>query len=137
MDLMDMDAAATAAVATALALPTGTATEADARRDAVQQALSGAVEVPMALLRRSVSVLHDALAAAENVSPGTLVETGVAAYLAAAAARAAALSVAARVSSLRDLEEGDRYRQECAALLREANETAEAVERAVRSRAQV
>lgn len=136
LELVELERDAYAGVAAALAMPRATAAETDARRDAIQQSIARAADVPLALLRLAAGVLQSARAAADHGTVSAAGEAGVAAYLALAAARAGALGVSIHVTGLRDLEEGDRIRRAAADLLREAEQTADAVERAVRARIQ-
>jgi glutamate formiminotransferase/formiminotetrahydrofolate cyclodeaminase len=97
-------------------------------------ALRRAIEVPLETMRRSVDVLRVARAAAEMGNANAVSDAGVSGYLAHAAAQGASLNVEINVMGLRDLEEGDRYRRECADLLREARAIVDDVDRQVRTR---
>lgn len=128
------DSEAYEAVMAAYGLPRGTVEQARARREAVQEALRGATDVPLAVVRRALDVLRCLRDAAARGRASAAGDAGVAGFLALAAARGAALNVEANVMGLRDLEEGDRYRHECASLLREAEGLSAAVEGVVRER---
>ena len=133
-ELMSADSAAFDEVMAAYKLPRATALEADARREAIQAALRQAIEVPLETMRRSVEVLRVARSAAEMGNANAVSDAGVSAYMSHAAVQGASLNVEINVMGLRDLEEGDRYRRECADLLREARAIAEDVDRQVRAR---
>lgn len=133
-DLMAQDSAAFDEVMAAYKMPRAVATDADARREAIQKALRGAIEVPIATMQRSVDVLRLSRSAAELGNANAVSDAGVAAYMAFAAAQSASLNVEINVMGLRDLEEGDRYRREAGDLLRDAKGLVEDVDRLVRGR---
>jgi glutamate formiminotransferase / formiminotetrahydrofolate cyclodeaminase len=133
-ELMSTDSAAFDEVMAAYKMPRATAAEADARREAIQAALRRAIEVPLETMRRSVEALRVSRTVAELGNANAVSDAGVSSYLAHAAVQGASLNVEINVMGLRDLEEGDRYRRECADLLREARAMAEDVDRQVRAR---
>ncbi len=134
MTLMDADGEAFESVMAAYRMARGTSQEADARRQAIQDALREAARVPLQVMRSATELLELAAAAAERGNASAVSDAGVASILAQAAARGAALNVEINVLGLRDLEEGDRIRAEAAELLRSADRRAESIERGLRSR---
>ncbi len=134
LSLMAADGEAFDAVMAAYRLEHETPELAEARRDAIQTALRRATEVPLETMRRAVEVLRLARIAAELGNPTAVSDAGVAGYMAFAAIRSASLNVDTNIRGLRDLEEGDRYRQECKALLRDAGTLVGDIDRQVRAR---
>ncbi len=134
VELMAADSAAFDDVMGAYRLPRGTNEEADARRDAVQDALRKAIEVPLETMRQGVEVLRLARAAAEMGNANAVSDAGVSAYMAHGGIQSASLNVEINVMGLRDLEEGDRYRRAAVDLLREAQALVDEVDRRVRAR---
>lgn len=134
VDLMAADSAAFDAVMAAYRLPRATNEEADARRDAIQDALRKAIEVPLETMRRGVDVLRLARSAAEMGNANAVSDAGVSAYMAHGGIQSASLNVEINVMGLRDLEEGDGYRRASADLLREARSLVDEVDRQVRAR---
>jgi glutamate formiminotransferase / formiminotetrahydrofolate cyclodeaminase len=134
LELVDADSQAFQAVMAAYRLPSGTPEETDQRREATQAALRKATEVPLATMRDALAVLQLAQTAADLGNPTAISDAGVAANMAFAAVRSASLNVEINVRGLRDLEEGDRYRQTSLGLLRDAESLLREVERLVRAR---
>lgn len=96
----DDDAVAYEAVVTARALPRGTDDEKAARAAAVSEAIVGATEVPLRIARLASEVLELAASMATLGNKRAVSDAGVAALLAAAALRGAALNVMINVPSL-------------------------------------
>lgn len=134
LELMDADADAFETVMQAYRLPRERGEEAEARREAIQAALRGATAVPLEVMRGACQVLGLAEQVAADGNASAVSDAGVAGLMAQASARAAALNVEINVMGLRDLEEGDRLRAECAALLQRADQLAGAIDRLVRAR---
>ena len=134
MDLIAVDSAAFEAVMASYRLPRHTAEEAEARREAIQDALRQAIEVPLETMRRGVDVLRLARTSAELGNATAVSDAGVAAFMAQAAVQSASLNVEINVLGLRNLEEGDRYRRQSQELLREVRTLTDDVDRIVRSR---
>jgi len=98
----DDDAAAYEAVVMARKLPRGTDDEKAARATAVAEATVGATEVPLRIARLSSEVLELAASMAALGNARAVSDAGVAALLAAAALRGAALNVMINVPYLPD-----------------------------------
>ena len=96
----DEDAVAYEAVVTARKLPRGNDDEKAARIAAVSQATVGATEVPLRIARLASEVLELAASMATLGNARAVSDAGVAALLAAAALRGAALNVMINVPSL-------------------------------------
>lgn len=96
----DDDAVAYQAVVTARALPRGTDDEKAARSAAVSEAIVGATEVPLRIARLASEVLELAASMATLGNVRAVSDAGVAALVAAAALRGAALNVMINVPSL-------------------------------------
>ncbi|MEJ7763790.1 MAG: cyclodeaminase/cyclohydrolase family protein [Thermomicrobiales bacterium] len=106
------DEAAYGAYIAATRLPKGTDAEKTARRAALQAALAGAAEVPLAVAR-AVHGLHPHLAAlAAGGNPHVLSDVVVAALCAEAAGRAALVNVRVNARLLKDKERGRAYLSE-------------------------
>jgi len=128
------DRAAYARVVSAYDRPRATIDEARQRRDAIQEALLAAIQVPLGVLRQAADVLRDLRELAARGDAASVADCATASYVAVAAARGAALSVGAQVPGLRDLERGDLLRSESTDLAREAEGLAAAVDGLVRER---
>ena len=134
LGLMDEDASAFETVMQAYRLPRERSDDAEARREAIQAALRGATAVPLEVMRGACQVLSLAEQVAAEGNASAVSDAGVAGLMAQAAARAAALNIEINVMGLRDLEEGDRFRAESAALLLRADQLAGTIDRSVRAR---
>jgi formiminotetrahydrofolate cyclodeaminase len=128
--LVQLDATAYDAVVTARRLPRTTELEAESRRVQVGSATREATRVPLEIVRRGARVLELAERVAAIGNRNAISDVGVAALLAAAATRGAALNV--RVN-LPYLPADDPLRQEAATELDRLLAPVEARERAVRS----
>jgi formiminotetrahydrofolate cyclodeaminase len=102
VELMDADVAAYGAVSAAYALPAETDEQKQARKAAVDQAMRGAMEVPLAVMQRcgQVAAATERLAAIGN--PNLITDAGVSAILAEAACAAARLNVEVNLKYLAD-----------------------------------
>ena len=101
-DMVRADVEAYDAVLAAYRLPKDTAEQAVARTDAVQAALHGATEVPMACARGSAAVVGLARRAAEKGNRTAAGDAGAGALAALAALRASALNVHANAARMTD-----------------------------------
>lgn len=112
--LGDADAAAYDAVSRAYAVPKE---QLDRRRQAIQEALLGAIAVPLDTLRAARAVAGLAARAAEAGNRNAVSDAGVAALLAGAAARGAAYNVRINIVTLPDPTAGAGAATETAKLL--------------------
>jgi formiminotetrahydrofolate cyclodeaminase len=135
MRLANEDAAAYLAVRDAFRLPRANDEERAARGEAIQEALRGATEVPMATARAARGVLVLAVRCAEITNVTVLGDVAVAAHLALGAARGATEQARLNLLSLTDNGLVTRIREEIANLLAEADADAARSLKAVDARA--
>ena len=120
---IDRDAEAYEAVMTARRLPHVTPEEQRRRDEAVEKAVQGAVESPLAIAREAANVFEK-LGQLESVSgPSMLSDVRVGRLMAAAAVRGALDSVAANLDGIHDREFAARIRSETGAILARIVET--------------
>ncbi len=100
--LVDDDAVAYEQVMSAYRLPKGNDEEQLTRRGAVQNALRGAAEVPLDVMRACQAALTVAGSVAQHGNPVAASDIGVAMELIAAASRGAALNVRVNLQSVTD-----------------------------------
>lgn len=131
VDLVDEDARAFAPLAHAYGLPKTTPEEAAAKEDALQEALVGACEVPLEIMRQCVAVIDSCEVMAAKGSSLALSDAGVSAVFAKAALQGASLNVRINLSSMSDPERASSYRGELDELLDRGCAKADAVFAAV------
>jgi len=102
-ELAAEDAASYEAVVAARRMPRGTDEERKRRVEAMQAAYRKAAEVPLETMERSLEALEIASVAVTHGSRSATSDAGVAALLAEAAMRAAALNVRVNLAALRDV----------------------------------
>ncbi len=100
--LVDDDSAAYAGVAAAMKLPKGSDAEKRERSERVQAALLGAARVPLEIARTSRRLLETCERGAALAPAAAASDVGVAALMAEAALRGAALNVMINLASLKD-----------------------------------
>ena len=100
--LVDRDSDAYDAVVEAYKLPRASETEKAARSARIQQALSGAVDVPLEVMRRCAEAIEAGAVVATFGNPNAASDVGVALELLAAGARGAKLNVDINLASLKD-----------------------------------
>lgn len=105
-----------------------------ARQKAFQAALRHATNVPLAVADRGVKVLELLPAVIARGFEKAVCDAGVAAYLAQAAVRGAALDVRANAASIADEELAANFREQAENFVAQANRLAQAVEEAVADR---
>lgn len=111
LELIDEDAEAFAPLAAAYGLPRATEEEVAARNAAIQAALVGACEVPLAIMDQCLLVIESCSFMAENGSVLALSDAGAAAVLAKAALQAASLNVVINLGSMDDAARAASYRE--------------------------
>lgn len=126
------DAEAFDVVLRALRLPRGTDQEKQARQAAVQQALRGAAEVPLRVMRQAVDVLKLLPDLARTGNPNAVSDAAVGALLAYAAAHGALQNVRINLTSIKDESFAARLRTESDALGDEAARLRDATMAALR-----
>ena len=102
MDLLVRDAEAFDAVMHAMRLPRATEEEKQRRQHAIQVALRGAVEVPLAVAAHALAVLEAAPVMARMGNPNAISDVGVGTLLAHAALHGALLNVRINLKSIKD-----------------------------------
>lgn len=100
--LVDRDAEAYAQVVQAYRLPKATDADQTARRAAIERALRGAIDAPLAVMRACASCAREAEVVARHGSPAAASDVGVALELLGAALRGAQLNVEINLGSLKD-----------------------------------
>lgn len=118
--LIDADAAAFAPLALAYAMPKSTPDEVAAKEVAMQDALVGACDVPLDIMRACVDVLCECEFLAHNGSRMAISDAGACAVLAHAAAVASSLNVYINISSLADSALAQSYDDAARTVLKEA-----------------
>ena len=114
--LVDEDARAFEPLAAAYRLPKATPEEQAAKNAALQQALVGASDVPLAIMRAVAEVVDETEYLAHHGSRMARSDAGVAAAFARAASDGASLNVYINVASMDDADLAARYREETDAL---------------------
>jgi len=125
IELIDEDAQAFQPLAKAYGLPSETEEEKAEKHRVMQEALVGACEVPLDIMRESVKVIRENEYLAYNGSRLALSDVGVAVVFAKAAVQGASLNVFINISSMSDAERAEGFRQEAELLIKEATELAD------------
>lgn len=125
--LVDEDAEAFKPLAAAYRMPGGTDAEVEAKEAAIQAALAGASDVPMAIMQACLDVLHECDFVAHNGSRLAISDAGACAMIAKAAACAASLNVFINANSMADAALAERYRNSASSLVGDASELSESV----------
>ena len=133
-DLAGEDARAFDAVLRAMRQPRTSDDEKRARQAAVQQALHGAAEVPLRVMRRAVDVLTMLPDLARTGNPNAVSDVAVGALLAHAAACGALHNVRINLASIKDETFAAKLRADAEALGDEAARLRDATMTAVRER---
>jgi glutamate formiminotransferase/formiminotetrahydrofolate cyclodeaminase len=129
--LIDRDAEAFEAVLRAFKLPRGAEAEERSRAEAIERSLAGAIAVPLETMERAADLLALAQRAAEIGNARAISDAGVAAIMAEAAARSAALNVRINAASLADVAERRELLARTDRLLETVRGQTAAVERTV------
>ncbi|MBC7249648.1 MAG: cyclodeaminase/cyclohydrolase family protein [Anaerolineae bacterium] len=117
VDLLEADVRVYTSVSKAYKMPRETEEEKAARREAIQAALKDATEVPMKVAEACVKILDLCTPAAEKGNVNAVSDAGVAALMAEAALRSAALNVLINLGAIKDEEFVRRERARLDALL--------------------
>jgi len=125
--LVDADVAAYEAVGAAYGMPKDSHEQRAARKQAIQQALRDAMEVPLSIMRQCVVVAEASLELVEIANRNLLTDVGVSAILAEAACAAARLNVEVNLNLIEDADVPKQVRPE----LDELTETTERCRREV------
>ncbi|MCB6561430.1 cyclodeaminase/cyclohydrolase family protein [Gordonibacter urolithinfaciens] len=116
VELVDEDARAFEPLAAAYRLPKATPEEQAAKNAALQQALVGASDVPLAIMRAVADVVDEADYLAHHGSKMARSDAGVAAAFARAASDGASLNIFINAASMDDPAQAARYRGEAESL---------------------
>lgn len=116
VELVDEDARAFEPLAAAYRLPKATPEEQAAKNAALQQALVGASDVPLAIMRAVAYVVDEADYLAHHGSKMARSDAGVAAAFARAASDGASLNIFINAASMDDAAQAARYRGEAESL---------------------
>jgi formiminotetrahydrofolate cyclodeaminase len=100
--LVERDSAAYTAVLEAMRLPKATDADREARRAAIEEAMRGAIDVPMDTMRACQQAVRGAVIVARNGNTNAATDTGTAVLLLMAGLRGAALNVDVNVKNLAD-----------------------------------
>jgi glutamate formiminotransferase/formiminotetrahydrofolate cyclodeaminase len=111
-ELVERDTQAFQAVMSAFRMPKESDDQKAARSSAIQQATRGATEVPLEVHNLTVDLIQLAHRAAEKGNVNSISDAGVAAEMARAAARGAALNVAINLGGLKDHSYVQKVRKE-------------------------
>ena len=122
---IDADAAAYDRVVAAYKLPKGSADEQAARQAAIQQALRGATDVPLSVMRRSAGALVLSVAVGAHGYRAAASDIGVAVALLRAGLRGARLNVEINLGSISDVEYAGAVSAEAARLTGAASKAAD------------
>ena len=114
--LVDEDARAFEPLAAAYRLPKATPEEQAAKNAALRQALVGASDVPLAIMRAVADVVDEADYLAHHGSKMARSDAGVAAAFARAASDGASLNIFINAASMDDAAQAARYRGEAESL---------------------
>jgi glutamate formiminotransferase/formiminotetrahydrofolate cyclodeaminase len=131
LELMEADTEAFNAFMAAMKLPKGTDEEKAARREAMQQATRGAIDVPLNTLHCCVGLVGLAATAADKGNPNAVTDAGTAAVLARAAAVSAAYNVRINLMGLKDEAFVAQTKDEIATLLADIETRVAAVEETI------
>lgn len=132
--LVEQDAQAFDAVMRAMRMPRGTELEKRARNEAVQQALRGAADVPLQVMRAVLDVLRETPALARSGNLNAVSDVAVAVLLGYAAVHGALHNVRINLASIKDEEYVTATRTEADRLGSNAAELRDEAMAAVRER---
>jgi formiminotetrahydrofolate cyclodeaminase len=116
-DLLEADVEAYTGVSQAYRMPRDTDEQKAARSAAIQEALKGATVVPMQILETCCHVLDLCTPAAEMGNVYAVSDAGVAALMAEAGLRSAALNVIININAIKDQAFANEMREKMNALL--------------------
>jgi formiminotetrahydrofolate cyclodeaminase len=130
-ELIDLDSAAYDRVMAAYMLSRASDVEKAERNASIQEALGGAIEVPLEVMRRCAEGIEAAAVIARFGSPNAGSDTGVALELLLAAGRGARLNVEINLDGIKDPARAERVRADAAVLDAECVAGAEAARTAL------
>ncbi|MBN2598972.1 MAG: cyclodeaminase/cyclohydrolase family protein [Candidatus Thermoplasmatota archaeon] len=118
-DLIDKDTDAFNDVMKALKLPKETEEQKAQRKNALQNAMKQAAEIPLETARKCLQILDVALIVAEKGNKNSITDAGVSALLAQTGVQAATLNVRINLSSIKDEDYVQQVTTELQELLQE------------------
>jgi glutamate formiminotransferase/formiminotetrahydrofolate cyclodeaminase len=128
---VDEDAKAFAAVMAASRMPSGTEEEKVARKEALQNGLRAAIEVPMKTAQWSVEALTLAETVARLGNPNSISDIGVGAQMAYSGVKGGIYSIAVNLKDVTDREYASSVRKQCAELESQAEAKLNTVQKLV------
>lgn len=132
--LIEEDTRAYQKVLDAYRMPKASAAEKKMRSRAVQEGLADAAAVPLKVAQRAVETLELVPTLLERGIPNAASDLGVAAYMAEAALKGAALNVRTNLNSLSDHTLSKNYQEELSSLEARAREVREATDKLLAER---
>jgi formiminotetrahydrofolate cyclodeaminase len=127
--LVNRDSEAYDAVMAAYRLPKASDDEKGARKVAIQQAIAGAIETPLEVMRSSVDTIEAAAVIATFGNPNAASDVGVAIELLNASVRGARMNVEINLGSVSDAAVAERFRHDADLLEQECATESEAARR--------
>ncbi len=125
LELADADADAYSKVGAAYGMPRDTDEEKQSRREAIQEALMAAAEMPMGVVEACAALLAALPELADKCNPNLISDVGVGAELGLAALRAAQLNVEVNLALIKHEDYNSQKRCRLSQLATEAGEAAE------------
>lgn len=125
IELIDEDAEAFAPLAASYGMPKDTPEEQAAKESAMQEALIGACDVPLEIMRQCAAVIEQTEFLAYKGSRLALSDAGVAAVFAKAALQGASLNIIINIASMTDTERATAYQKEVDLLIEQAGSRAD------------
>ncbi|HSY77385.1 MAG TPA: glutamate formimidoyltransferase [Bacteroidia bacterium] len=126
LKLVDEDTQAFNRIMDAFGLPKATDSEKSTRKEAIQKATRGAIEIPFTVMQKSLEAMHLAKAMVEKGNPNSVSDAGVAALCARSAVMGAHLNVKINAGGIEDkawldkvLAEADKVEKETLKLEKE------------------
>lgn len=131
LELMEADTEAFNTFMAALKMPKETENEKKRRKEAIQEATKGAIDVPLKTLRACRDVAALAGTACEKGNPNAVSDAGTATIMAQAAGKAAAYNVKINLMGLKDEAYGAQVREEMEDLMEDIKSRVTGVENAI------
>lgn len=125
--LIEEDAEAFLPLARAYGMPKTTEEERVAKKAALQAALLGACEVPLAIMGACLDVLHECDFLAHHGSKLAISDVGAAALFAKASLFSASLNVYINLSSMADAERSGAYREQADGMIEDGRRLADSI----------
>jgi formiminotetrahydrofolate cyclodeaminase len=127
LEAVDSDTDAFNAVSAAFGMPKSTDEEKAARSKAIQEGMILCIESPLAMMHKSLDVLHLAQRVAAGFNTSSASDLGVGVLLVKAGLHGAWLNVKINLGSLKDKEKAVAYEEEAKGILQEASALADSL----------